>query len=148
MQTLCLDLHLLALESCKYVDPIIGLKVYLCLMDMPKELVAFVIPSTSTLPELSHRGISWRNEWLSSQIVQYVHKNLAKSVTERSCANWSHFKLLLKWYPFSSCSRLGVKLIKMMQIKCPIKFIRNSASCDGFIQKIHPGWSRIHYSTN
>ena len=40
-----------------------------------------------------------------------------------------------------------VKLVKMMQTKCLIKFIRNSASCDGFIQKIHPGWARIHYST-
>ena len=56
MQTLCLDLHLLALESCKYVDPIIGLKVHLCLMDMPKELVAFVIPSIQSFRTKEFHG--------------------------------------------------------------------------------------------
>ena len=104
----------------------------------------YIHPSRAFAP----RNFMEKRMNLPSQIVQYVHKNLAKSVTERCCANWSHFKLLLKWYPFSSCSRLGVKLVKMMQTKCPIRFIRNSASCDGFIQKIHPGWARRHYNTN
>ena len=64
-QTLRLDLHLLALESCKYVDPIIGLKVYLCLMDMPKELVAFVIPSISIHPSSAFASKNFMEKWMN-----------------------------------------------------------------------------------
>ena len=85
-QTLRLDLHLLALESCKYVDPMIGIKVYLCLMDMPKELVAFVIPSISTLPELSHQGISWRNEWIYRRKLYNMYIRIRLKVLRKEVA--------------------------------------------------------------